>query len=194
MAAPNPRKRAAPGSSPAVQNTQVPQPYPANFPQMSEDNANFLLRSQQGAKSTPYQDPSGGYYGSHDGLSQTPYDQSVSAITPSTQLARRPMSRQQLVSTGQRQAFDVTGTGDPWGQFGDDSAVVENQNPGMEVNDDIGMLEEKATVAKREAQAKRKQIPPFVQKLSRYAVPFARSVQMLTSCPIVFSMALEIPN
>jgi heat shock transcription factor len=37
----------------------------------------------------------------------------------------------------------------------------------MEETDCIEALEEKATVAKREAQAKRKQIPPFVQKLSR---------------------------
>jgi len=37
----------------------------------------------------------------------------------------------------------------------------------MEENDNIELLEEKATVAKRDAQAKRKQIPPFVQKLSR---------------------------
>jgi heat shock transcription factor, other eukaryote len=34
-------------------------------------------------------------------------------------------------------------------------------------NDSIEALEERALRAKREAQAKRKQIPPFVQKLSR---------------------------
>lgn len=33
--------------------------------------------------------------------------------------------------------------------------------------DDIQELEQKAQVAKRDAQAKRKQIPPFVQKLNR---------------------------
>jgi heat shock transcription factor len=37
----------------------------------------------------------------------------------------------------------------------------------MEENDNIELLEERAAVAKREATSKRKQIPPFVQKLSR---------------------------
>lgn len=32
----------------------------------------------------------------------------------------------------------------------------------------LAELEQRALVAKREAQAKRKQIPPFVQKLRRY--------------------------
>jgi heat shock transcription factor, other eukaryote len=162
MAAPNPRKRAAPGSSPAVQNAQIPQPYPTSNPPMSESDANFLLRSQGGGKNNfAYQDPLGYNmtYAGNNGLSQPPYDQSVPA--PSTQLARRPINRQ-LVSTGQRPAFDVTS--DQWNQFGEDSMV---DNPGVEENDNIELLEEKATVAKRDAQAKRKQIPPFVQKLSR---------------------------
>jgi heat shock transcription factor len=33
--------------------------------------------------------------------------------------------------------------------------------------DDLAELEARAQIAKREAQAKRKQIPPFVQKLNR---------------------------
>ncbi len=37
-----------------------------------------------------------------------------------------------------------------------------------ETMDDEEELEQKAAVAKKDAQAKRKQIPPFVQKLSRY--------------------------
>ena len=103
-------------------------------------------------------------YGGNDGLSAPPYDQSVPA--PSTQLARRPINRQ-LVQTGQRPAFDVTGVpNDPWIPFGDD-ALMDPQQAQMEENDNIELLEEKAAVAKRDAQAKRKQIPPFVQKLSR---------------------------
>ncbi|EHL03013.1 putative Heat shock factor protein [Glarea lozoyensis 74030] len=38
----------------------------------------------------------------------------------------------------------------------------------MEESDNIELLEEKAAVAKRDAQSKRKQIPPFVQKLSSF--------------------------
>lgn len=43
----------------------------------------------------------------------------------------------------------------------------QGSNGAMEDSDSIERLEEKAAVAKREAQSKRKQIPPFVQKLSR---------------------------
>lgn len=39
--------------------------------------------------------------------------------------------------------------------------------PQWETVDDEEELEQKAAVAKKDAQAKRKQIPPFVQKLSR---------------------------
>lgn len=39
-----------------------------------------------------------------------------------------------------------------------------------ETVDDDEELEQKAAVAKKDAQAKRKQIPPFVQKLSRYVI------------------------
>ncbi|KAH6669974.1 putative heat shock factor protein [Halenospora varia] len=39
---------------------------------------------------------------------------------------------------------------------------------GLEENDNIELLEERAAIAKRDAQSKRKQIPPFVQKLSSF--------------------------
>jgi heat shock transcription factor len=39
--------------------------------------------------------------------------------------------------------------------------------PDVEWGDDIAVLEARAQIAKRDAQAKRKQIPPFVQKLNR---------------------------
>lgn len=127
-------------------------------------NAEFLQWSQ-GPDNTTYPDPATFNLNSYtgNGITQAPYDQSVPAT--STQLARRPINRQ-LVPTGQRPGYD--NTGDPWGQFGDDS-ILDSKNPGaMEETDSIEALEEKATAAKREAQAKRKQIPPFVQKLSSF--------------------------
>jgi heat shock transcription factor len=92
------------------------------------------------------------------------YNQDVSA--PNTQLARRPMNRQ-LVSTAPRATYE--GGNDPWGPFGDET-ILDPQHPNgiMEENDSVERLEERAVIAKREAQSKRKQIPPFVQKLSRY--------------------------
>jgi heat shock transcription factor, other eukaryote len=140
----NPRKRAAPGASPATQAAAMPQSYTAPS-QVS--NAEFLQWSQ-GPDNTTYPDPATFNLNSYtgNGITQAPYDQSVPAT--STQLARRPINRQ-------------------LGQFGDDS-ILDPKNPGaMEETDSIEALEEKATAAKREAQAKRKQIPPFVQKLSR---------------------------
>lgn len=98
-----------------------------------------------------------------NGIPQPVFDQSI--LTPSTQLARRPINRQ-MVATGQRPAYDSQV--DPWGQFGDDMSLdPQVANGVIEENDNIELLEERASVAKRDAQAKRKQIPPFVQKLSR---------------------------
>ena len=126
------------------------------------------LRWGQDANNTGYADPPSAYnmnnYGANTAIPQAQYNQSVGA--PSTQLARRPINRQ-LVSTGQRIPHD--NSGDQWGgQFGDDSMLDPQSTDGlMEENDNIELLEERATVAKRDAQSKRKQIPPFVQKLSR---------------------------
>ena len=94
----------------------------------------------------------------------------------STQLARRPMNRQ-MVQTAPRATFD--NTNDPWGPFGDDSLLDPQNQNGMEETDNIELLEEKAVIAKRDAQSKRKQIPPFVQKLSRSVLIRASRVFML---------------
>ena len=69
-----------------------------------------------------------------------------------------------LVATGTRQPYDDGS--DAWGSFGNDGLELQNGGA-MEENDNIELLEERAAIAKRDAQSKRKQIPPFVQKLSR---------------------------
>lgn len=81
---------------------------------------------------------------------------------PSTALARRGMNS--LVSTAPRQIFDTSS--DSWNAFGDDFQQQQPQGT-MEDHETIEALEERALRAKRDAQQKRKQIPPFVQKLSR---------------------------
>ena len=96
-------------------------------------------------------------------MSQPQYDQTIGPS--STQLARRPINRQ-LVPTAQRMAQDNSGV--RWGgQFGDEMLDPQGANGIMEETDNLELLEERAAVAKRDAQSKRKQIPPFVQKLSR---------------------------
>jgi heat shock transcription factor, other eukaryote len=128
-------------------------------------NADFL-RWSQGTDNPSFGD-AGGFnlngFGGSAGMSQPQYDSSLP--TPSTQLARRPLNRH-LVATASRPTYD--NGADSWGQFGDESMMdTQGANDAVEESDSIERLEERAAIAKREAQSKRKQIPPFVQKLSR---------------------------
>lgn len=157
----NPRKRPAPGAAP-VQPQMSQQAYPAPNQATQSD----YLRWNQPPDNAAYPEPAGYNVNNYNanGLAQAQFDQSLPA--QSTQLARRPMNRGQLVQTGQRSYDDAS---DPWGQFGDDALLDPQHANGalMENHDDIEVLEEKAAAAKRDATSKRKQIPPFVQKLSR---------------------------
>jgi heat shock transcription factor len=99
-------------------------------------------------------------YGANN-VSNPPYQQSVPAT--STQLARRPMNRH-LVQTGPRAQFDNP---NDWSLTEDVVYDPNGQNGALAENDSIERLEERAQIAKRDAQSKRKQIPPFVQKLNR---------------------------
>ncbi|PHH73462.1 hypothetical protein CDD80_3816 [Ophiocordyceps camponoti-rufipedis] len=89
--------------------------------------------------------------------------------TPNTSLARRP-TNQALVSTNPRTDYETSV--EPWTGFGDESNALVQQNntgEGPAGQDSVEVMEDLAQKAKREAQNKRKQIPPFVQKLSRCA-------------------------
>lgn len=67
----------------------------------------------------------------------------------------------QLVRRNQNQQLATRGRS-PWDPYG------STPQPGpYENEDDDEELERKAVIAKKDAQSKRKQIPPFVQKLSR---------------------------
>lgn len=92
-----------------------------------------------------------------------PYGQAISS--PSTALTRRQSSRA-LVPSGTRTPFDRGPDG--WNGYSEEHGYLQTGNS-LDEHDNIERLEEMAQRAKREAQAKRKQIPPFVQKLSRYA-------------------------
>lgn len=90
-----------------------------------------------------------------------PYTAPVPA--PSNALARRQNSRA-LVPSGSRLPF-VEQVPD-WETSG---FLQSPTSTSVDEHENIDRLEELAQRAKRDAQAKRKQIPPFVQKLSRYA-------------------------
>lgn len=157
-----PRKRPAPGASPVLQSPQISQTYSAGNQLLNDQ----FLRWSQDPENTSNQDPSDYNMANYTGnaMSQAPYEQSLPAA--SNQLARRPMSRQLVSTAAPRPAYD--NTGGHWDPFGDESLLDPLNSGGVvEDNDNIELLEERAALAKRDAQSKRKQIPPFVQKLSR---------------------------
>ncbi|KHN98294.1 Peptidyl-prolyl cis-trans isomerase, cyclophilin-type [Metarhizium album ARSEF 1941] len=153
MSASNSRKRAAPGASPVMNYPQrMQQPFAA-------DNAvqdSMLRWKDDGAELV---DAANAY-----GLmpSQPQY---AEAPASSNSLARRDVN-QALIPTHSRN-FDASV--EPWAGFGDaNSLLPQNGEGGLIEQDNIEALEEMAQKAKREAQAKRKGIPPFVQKLSSF--------------------------
>lgn len=144
-------KRPASGVKSVGYSQQIPQQqthnvYAPNMGQALSDDQ--FLQWGNSAVPQPF-DNSAAY-----GINSTQYPQNVPS---STQLTRRPanqaMTRAPRYDNAAGQVSDQNG---PLGPT--DSAW----------SDDISVLEAKAQVAKREAQAKRKQIPPFVQKLNSF--------------------------
>ncbi|OBT80175.1 hypothetical protein VF21_00586 [Pseudogymnoascus sp. 05NY08] len=155
----NSRKRPAPGASPVPNLAMQNQPFP---PPQQATNEQYMRWNQGAADNAVFPDMNFGMapYGTN-GVANAPFQQAVPA--QSTQLARRPVN-QQLVPTASRTQFDNP---NEWGlteELFDPNAQIG----GHAENDSIERLEERAQVAKREAQAKRKQIPPFVQKLNSF--------------------------
>jgi len=94
-------------------------------------------------------------------LPQSQYPQTNQAT--STTLARRGMNGTLVPAN---RAY-VQPQSESWPNF-EDGMVVPTTNGGTDDNDNVELLEERAQRAKRDAQAKRKQIPPFVQKLNSF--------------------------
>ncbi|KAL2759457.1 hypothetical protein ACRALDRAFT_1067728 [Sodiomyces alcalophilus JCM 7366] len=165
----NSRKRPAPGASPAIPMPVMQPRYssPANaYPSPTHDLARWHDPTVAGAfvdgttqavhpyAMMPSQQPPPQQY------AQPP------ASNGNTTLARRHINRA-LVPTAARPHFDEA---DPWSFSTDDPATLVQQTTSgnLSEQDSIEALEELAIKAKREAQSKRKQIPPFVQKLSSF--------------------------
>ena len=144
------RKRPAPGADP-VSYPQMQNPAPVYHdglgPQLSNDQ--FLQWGQTGQPAASYNDNS-------YSMNSNTYPQNSPQPQPSNSLTRRPIP--QLTSRARM-------TDDPNQWIDNSNGVGGPQDP--EWGDDIAELEAKAQVAKKEAQTKRKQIPPFVQKLNR---------------------------
>ncbi|PYH90117.1 heat shock transcription factor Hsf1 [Aspergillus ellipticus CBS 707.79] len=151
------RKRPAPGASPSVH----PQLNPlSNYPQNTGNQLSNDQFLQWGQNPSPtVSSPS---FAEANPYSATAYTSSpdvpAATATASGQLARRQTPTQQLVSRGH--GYEQTPT-----TFSDQgSGSGESGGWGESLED----LYQRAMVAKRDSQAKRKQIPPFVQKLSSF--------------------------
>jgi heat shock transcription factor len=94
--------------------------------------------------------------------SQAPsYGSNLAPVAPSTDLVRRARNHQLAPQVTQQQ--------EQWnGSYNPTNNSNNNTNMGGQNDDENEQeLEKRVALAKRDAQGKRKQIPPFVQKLSR---------------------------
>lgn len=152
------RKRPAPGSSPLIQQQHPNSPTNINTSalQMSTDQNLQWHQPDLAGTTTGYPEPPRAF-GSN--MYDTNSQQAGSPHVASNQVARRA-ANQHLVSRGTYNS----GGDESWPMLSED-ALQQSQDPTWlnPTND----LEQKAQVARRDAQSKRKQIPPFVQKLSR---------------------------
>ncbi|KIW90666.1 uncharacterized protein Z519_08449 [Cladophialophora bantiana CBS 173.52] len=151
------RKRSAPGADPVSYPTQMQNAVPAFNDGLGQQLSNdqFLQWGQTGqpVAGSSYNDASFGM-----NANAYPASSPQNVPQPSNQLTRRPIA--QLASRLPRPSED----GNAWMEH--PNGGVHTANPEWE--DDIAELEARAQVAKREAQQKRKQIPPFVQKLNSF--------------------------
>ena len=146
------RKRPAPGTSP-IETAPIQLSTSQNNTRTEHTNATdsmsanqYLQWPEQGQPTYP--DPSASYGStSYDGISNP----------ASGQVARRSAG-QQMVSRNN------DGNNETWPVLADGAGLTSKRSL---LNEDDDDLDRRAELAKRETQAKRKQIPPFVQKLSR---------------------------
>jgi heat shock transcription factor len=92
--------------------------------------------------------------------SQAPsYGNNLAPVAPSTDLVRRARNHQ-LAPQQQQEQWN--------GSYNPNNSNTNNSNmSGQNDDENEQELEKRVALAKRDAQGKRKQIPPFVQKLSR---------------------------
>ncbi|KAI0017730.1 hypothetical protein F4780DRAFT_572262 [Xylariomycetidae sp. FL0641] len=149
----NPRKRPAPGSLPMP----PPMAQSYNTPEQllrwnGSNTGNFV-------ENTP---PVANAYGMVSPNPPSHYGPPTPA--PTTAVARRGMNNALVTAN---RSFTPQ-PNEAWTGFTEDNLIPNQPGGGVDEHDNIELLEEKAQRAKREAQAKRKQIPPFVQKLNSF--------------------------
>lgn len=156
MSSPNPRKRPAPGAAPVGPYQQIPQQYVPNTQMLQWNGA--------AANGSNFVDASAAGVNQYGMVPQGQMSPNYPSQPSSNALTRIPANRA-LVPSANRGNFE---TGNDLWNYSDDTALIQPTTGTVDEHDNIEILEEKAQRAKREAQAKRKQIPPFVQKLSSF--------------------------
>lgn len=152
------RKRPAPESPPMSYQQPTAQSIngygAAVGPQLSDDQ--FLQWGQTAQPPNQYNDPA--------------TYQSTNSMLPSTAQASNQLTRRSVNQIATR-AKQTESANNMWldGAGGSNGNTTQQQVDSA-WGDDLDELERKAAVAKKEAQGKRKQIPPFVQKLNRYGL------------------------
>ena len=162
------RKRPAPGTSPMVQQPNAPQSN-YQYQQQPLDNTNDFSNfdfsnafpTDQNYSDPANFDPNAFSYSLNTQQPQT-FGGNNFAPTPSTELVRRSRN-QQVLPQGQAQGQASGQRQDAWGGGG----YAGNMNGSVEDEDEQD-LDARVALAKKDAQGKRKQIPPFVQKLSSF--------------------------
>lgn len=144
------RKRPAPGAAPVVP-PMGPVPNYSTNPGNQLSNDQFLQWGQNPTNMVNASYPDTTY---NPGAIQPTQD--ITASIPPGQVARRQPS--QMV---RNRPYDQQVAPYP-----ENTAVANNSQPGAS-EESLEELYKRAYAAKKDSQAKRKQIPPFVQKLSR---------------------------
>lgn len=161
------RKRPAPGTAPVVPPQVNPLSHGLqNFPTTANPNSQlsndqFLQWGQNPPTNTVNTSAISDNSYNAAGFAP-PKDASAPAATESNQLARRQANQSQMISRNR-------GYEQPPASYVENGGSNGNGESGA-WGESIEELYRRALAAKRDSQAKRKQIPPFVQKLSRYDV------------------------
>jgi heat shock transcription factor len=155
------RKRAAPGADPIVQQPDLTYAVPQQ-PQPLNNQLDPQFDWSQVPDYTQYTgtDPSYNVAGyDNTGFNGAVGAGNVAPLGPE----QSPQNAGQLVRRNVNQQL-ARQSRLPWESTG---VNPQTQPAAWEMDEDEAELEQRALDAKKEAQAKRKQIPPFVQKLSR---------------------------
>ncbi|KAK2877839.1 hypothetical protein FQN49_001132 [Arthroderma sp. PD_2] len=147
------RKRAAPGATPLAHQQMPPLP---NFPIASSQLSNDQFLQQWAPNPA-----SSGVNQSNLNTNTFSAGDDSTGQQISNQLTRRPTGNNQLISRARMSDQNLI-------PIMDQNAIRTNEPGSSGTGETEAMMRHRAARAKKEAQVKRKQIPPFIQKLTSF--------------------------